>query len=94
MVLAVLIATVLNHHAAMQAGRLCVFIRTRDGQLIEVHPLLKVPPTYDEFRKLMGTEVECHFSTLPKSCTLAEPFFYAVFCLLLYSGGKRNVHGL
>lgn len=36
-----------------KAGRLCVFIRTHDGQLIEVHPLLKVPPTYDEFRKLM-----------------------------------------
>ncbi|KAL8446699.1 hypothetical protein Emag_004647 [Eimeria magna] len=36
-----------------KAGRLCVFIRTRDGQLVEVHPQLKVPPTYDEFRKLM-----------------------------------------
>ncbi|KAL8446874.1 hypothetical protein Emed_004753 [Eimeria media] len=36
-----------------KAGRLCVFIRTRDGQLIEVHPQLRVPPTYDEFRKLM-----------------------------------------
>ncbi|KAL8270558.1 hypothetical protein Esti_005529 [Eimeria stiedai] len=36
-----------------KAGHLCVFIRTRDGQLIEVHPQLRVPPTYDEFRKLM-----------------------------------------
>ncbi|KAL8431293.1 hypothetical protein ACSSS7_005378 [Eimeria intestinalis] len=36
-----------------KAGRLCVFIRTHDRQLIEVHPQLRVPPTYDEFRKLM-----------------------------------------
>ncbi|CDJ42023.1 nucleolar essential protein 1, putative [Eimeria tenella] len=36
-----------------KAGRLCVFIRTQSGQLIEVHPQLRVPPTYDEFRKLM-----------------------------------------
>ncbi|KAL8438024.1 hypothetical protein Efla_003564 [Eimeria flavescens] len=36
-----------------KAGRLCVFIRTRDKQLIEVHQQLKVPPTYEEFRKLM-----------------------------------------
>ncbi|XP_026189943.1 ribosomal RNA small subunit methyltransferase NEP1 [Cyclospora cayetanensis] len=36
-----------------RAGRLCVFVRTRDRQLIEVHPQLRVPPTYEEFRKLM-----------------------------------------
>lgn len=36
-----------------KAGLLCVFIRTRDRQLIEVHPQLRVPPTYEEFRKLM-----------------------------------------
>ncbi|CDI74774.1 nucleolar essential protein 1, putative [Eimeria praecox] len=37
-----------------KAGRLCVFIRTRDRQLIEVHPQLRVPSTYEEFRKLMA----------------------------------------
>lgn len=36
-----------------RAGRLCVFIRTADRQLIEISPLLGVPPTYGEFAKMM-----------------------------------------
>jgi len=38
-----------------RAGKLCVFIRTADRQLIEVHPQLTVPRTWEEFSALMVT---------------------------------------
>lgn len=74
---------------SLQAGRLCVFIRTHDKQLIEVHPQLKVPPTYDEFRKLMGTPVDSvasffcvllllSCSTYTMSFLSLQPAFYTI----------------
>jgi len=38
-----------------KAGKLCVFIRTADSQLIEVHPQLTVPRTWKQFSALMVT---------------------------------------
>ncbi|PFH34342.1 putative ribosome biogenesis protein nep1 [Besnoitia besnoiti] len=37
-----------------RAGRLGVFVRTADRQLIEISPLLAVPATYGEFAKMMS----------------------------------------
>jgi len=43
-----------------KAGKLCVYIRTQDSQLIEVHPQLTVPRTWRQFSALMVTLLLCH----------------------------------
>lgn len=64
---------VLQESPLNKAGRLCVFIRTHDKQLIEVHPQLKVPPTYDEFRKLMVNLLHTRrIRALEKNVTLLQ----------------------
>ncbi|RQX72782.1 putative ribosome biogenesis protein nep1, partial [Toxoplasma gondii CAST] len=56
-----------------QAGRLCVFIRTADRQLIEISPLLTVPPTYQEFAKLMTNLLYARrLKAVEKNVTLAQ----------------------
>ncbi|EPT25862.1 ribosome biogenesis protein nep1, putative [Toxoplasma gondii ME49] len=56
-----------------RAGRLCVFIRTADRQLIEISPLLTVPPTYQEFAKLMTNLLYARrLKAVEKNVTLAQ----------------------